>query len=224
MDRLGLAAGVARADQEVVGVAEHAPQVELDDIHSLLVGRIARDLAGQLLGRISSASASVASGTDRARRCSSRPPRSTRSSIGRPAATRSRTIEEEMSTSGHVQKRDPVRPRAQPAGAGTPISVPAQPRRAPLAGRFPPARPPPGRPARAASPARAMPGSVLAVSAPTMNVSRRRDGLNVWLAGYPPYRMARRARSPARRLTIRSRPPPTPRTCAAGARSRDPQR
>src|SRR5271163_2103725 len=50
VNRLRLTAGIARADQEVVGVAEYTPQVELDDIHSLLVGRITRDLSEQLLG------------------------------------------------------------------------------------------------------------------------------------------------------------------------------
>ena len=49
MDRFGLAAGVARADQEVVGVAEHPAQVELDEVDRLLVRGVAGDLAQQLL-------------------------------------------------------------------------------------------------------------------------------------------------------------------------------
>ncbi len=40
--------GVSRADHEVVGVAEHVAQVELDDVDRLLVGGEARDLAREL--------------------------------------------------------------------------------------------------------------------------------------------------------------------------------
>ena len=42
VDRLGLAVGVAGADDEEVGVAEHAAQVELDDVDRLAVGGVAR--------------------------------------------------------------------------------------------------------------------------------------------------------------------------------------
>ena len=48
VDRLGLAVGVARADQEVVGVAQDAAEVELDDVDRLLVGGQRRDRPGQL--------------------------------------------------------------------------------------------------------------------------------------------------------------------------------
>ena len=41
MDRLGLAVGVAGADDEEVRVAEHAAEVELDDVDRLLVGGVA---------------------------------------------------------------------------------------------------------------------------------------------------------------------------------------
>ena len=43
VDRLGLAVGVAGADDEVVRVAEHAAEVELDDVDRLHVGRVALD-------------------------------------------------------------------------------------------------------------------------------------------------------------------------------------
>src|SRR2546423_12365899 len=48
VDRLGLALGVARADHEVVGVAEHASQIEFDDVDRLLLLGEPRDGAGQL--------------------------------------------------------------------------------------------------------------------------------------------------------------------------------
>src|SRR5215211_2627898 len=47
VDRLGLAIRVARADDEEVGVAEHAAEVELGDVDGLLVGREVGDRAGQ---------------------------------------------------------------------------------------------------------------------------------------------------------------------------------
>ena len=49
MDGLGLATGVAGADEEVVGVAEHPTQVELDDVQRLLVRGVTGDL-GQSRG------------------------------------------------------------------------------------------------------------------------------------------------------------------------------
>ena len=42
VDRLDLAVGVAGADDEVVGVAEDAAHVELDDVDRLLVVGVAR--------------------------------------------------------------------------------------------------------------------------------------------------------------------------------------
>jgi hypothetical protein len=48
VDRLGLAVRVARADDEVVRVAEHAAQVELDDVDRLHVGGEVLDDRGEL--------------------------------------------------------------------------------------------------------------------------------------------------------------------------------
>jgi len=45
VDRLRLTLGVTRADDEVVGVAKHSTQVELHDLHGLLISGVARDLA-----------------------------------------------------------------------------------------------------------------------------------------------------------------------------------
>src|SRR5215216_2419717 len=50
VDRLGLPVGVSRADDEEIGVAEHAAEVELGDVDGLLVGRVLRDLAGEAGG------------------------------------------------------------------------------------------------------------------------------------------------------------------------------
>ena len=49
VDRLDLAGGVARADEEEVRVAEDAAHVELDDVDRLLVGRVGGDRLGELL-------------------------------------------------------------------------------------------------------------------------------------------------------------------------------
>src|SRR3954452_6708212 len=48
VDRLRLAVRVAGADDEVVGVAEHAAQIELDDVDRLLVGGVLLDPAGEV--------------------------------------------------------------------------------------------------------------------------------------------------------------------------------
>ena len=92
MDRLGLAPGVARADQEVVGVAEHAAQVELDDVDRLLVLGVAGDLAHELRSaqarRPSARATPARARRARARGCSRPRPRPTSSSIGSPAAAR----------------------------------------------------------------------------------------------------------------------------------------
>ena len=45
MDRLGLALAAARADHEVVRVADHRPQVQLDDVERLAIGGVLRDRA-----------------------------------------------------------------------------------------------------------------------------------------------------------------------------------
>ena len=111
VDRLRLAVGVAGADDEVVRVAEHAAQVELDDVDRLLVGRVAprssrRGSAGLGLDELGARSC-VASGARRAplRRCSRRPRRARGSARARPAATRSRTSVDEMSMRGMSKKR-----------------------------------------------------------------------------------------------------------------------
>ena len=49
VDRLRLAASAPGADEEVVGVAEHPAEIELDHLDGLLVGRVAGDLLDQLL-------------------------------------------------------------------------------------------------------------------------------------------------------------------------------
>ena len=51
VDGLRLAVGVTGRDHEVVGVAEHAAQIELDDVLRLDVRRVARDELGEL-GRL----------------------------------------------------------------------------------------------------------------------------------------------------------------------------
>ena len=55
-----LAVGVARADDEEVGVAEHAAQVELDDVDRLLVGGEAGDRARRIAAPAQLASAVIA--------------------------------------------------------------------------------------------------------------------------------------------------------------------
>ena len=49
VDRFGLPARVARADQEEVRVVQHPAQIELHHVRGLLVGRVARDLAHERL-------------------------------------------------------------------------------------------------------------------------------------------------------------------------------
>src|SRR3954449_11599226 len=50
VDRLGLAVGVARADDEEVRVARHAAQVEHGEVEGLLVGRVGRGELREALG------------------------------------------------------------------------------------------------------------------------------------------------------------------------------
>src|SRR6202034_339948 len=101
VDRLRLALGVARADDEVVGVPEHTAQVELDDLAGLLVRGVARNLAEQLLGAHRAlAPASVPARYSPCAAMYSATAGSTSPSIDSPSRTRSRTIEEEISTSG----------------------------------------------------------------------------------------------------------------------------
>src|SRR5580693_8824404 len=102
VDSLRLAAGVAGADEEVVGVAEHPAQIELDDVDRLLVGRQTRDLADEPLAlqrpgapaprrRLAGAHRSTASAPARYRRCSATYAATagpTSASIGSPAPAR----------------------------------------------------------------------------------------------------------------------------------------
>ena len=50
VDGPGLTIGAPGADHEVVGIADHAPQVELDDVQRLAVRGELGDLGGHLLG------------------------------------------------------------------------------------------------------------------------------------------------------------------------------
>src|SRR3954466_7703895 len=50
VDRLGLAVGAAGGDHEIVGVAEDAAQVELEDVDRLDIARVAGDEGGELGG------------------------------------------------------------------------------------------------------------------------------------------------------------------------------
>ena len=49
MDRLRLTLAPPRADHEIVRVADHRPQVELDDVERLAIGARTRDLARELV-------------------------------------------------------------------------------------------------------------------------------------------------------------------------------
>ena len=114
VDRLGLAVGVAGADDEVVGVADHAVQVEHEHVDRELVGGVAGDPVGDLgavrLGRGGIARERLGliappPGRGRARRCTSATASGTSQRSGRPSATRARIIEEEMSMRGIEKKR-----------------------------------------------------------------------------------------------------------------------
>ena len=112
MDRLGLALGVAGADDEVVGVADHAAHVELDDVDRLLVGgelgdREPASSSARLCGRRVMAPSRHLRAVEAARRDLALRPRPARGSgsAGR-AATRRRISEDEMSMRGMSKKRE----------------------------------------------------------------------------------------------------------------------
>src|SRR4051794_11284959 len=141
VDRLGLAVCAAGADDEVVRVAEHAAEVELDDFLRLDVGGVAGDQLGQpvrlngagLLAR-ARAHATASARYRPALRMYASTASGTRKRIGRPAATRRRISEEEMSRRGMSKKRmrsAPARParrsvisaRRTPSRSATPSSA-----------------------------------------------------------------------------------------------------
>ena len=170
---------------EVVGVAEHAAQVELDDLAGLLVRCVARgspraSVLGARAARRSGlnvahrhrcARALLAGRRARARRCTPRPP--AHELLDRFAVARARAHhDEETSTRGISRKRSAPRRgsiRAHRADAH------ASALRIVRAGRR--ARPPRGARAPGSRAARAT-GSVRAMSAPRINVS----SASGWLA------------------------------------------
>ena len=177
MDGLRLAAAVARADEEVVGVAEHAAQVELDDVERLLVRGVAGDLADQPSAapprrpRRRQLRCALR-GRARARRRSRRP-RPDESSSGSPARARARTVDEEMSITGISRKR---------RDGGAALARRSRAIASRTGCRAEPLRAATARPASPSSSCGSrQAGSVLAVSAPTMNVSSA-CGWLAWMA------------------------------------------
>src|SRR5215217_7057073 len=133
VDRLRLPVRVAGADDEVVRVAQHAPEVELDDVDRLLVGGVVLDEGGQA-GALE-LDCGVAHAYSPSRAMWPATASGTRYRMGSPAAMRSRTMVDETSMRGMAKKRmrsgTPDRPdsaariawRPTPSRAATPSSA-----------------------------------------------------------------------------------------------------
>ncbi len=225
VDRLRLALGVARADERSSPCSE-TPRRSSSTTSIAFLSAARRTISReQRLARlIALASPLARARRGRARRCSRRQPGRRAPRSAAPAAARSRTIEEETSSSGESRKRAAPAPATPAARAHRGAHA--------LRGRSA------GRAATATSassqqPPRLAPGGQrAAMSAPTMNVSSA-CGWLAWMASrYPRYRTVRRVRSracnrdvvdprdeqPAHRQPVPGPGPARP-ACAAAARA-----